>query len=265
MFVFWSWQWDALQDIANASLCKVYVDRQDRIIIADDISAVSAININNGNMFSAVSNITLTEFANMVSVDYNEILLSDNLIDAAETAVSLGVGESMKVNIDYYSDIMDAWIESNNSNIRVTDFDSGTNAGEFTVTNIGTGYHSAIIKVTGFAIMINSVTVRAKDEDSIKQFGVTEYSHPMTELVQSYEHAMYIAEKLLGKLHAGEGVVTTVWRGNPNLELGCKYKYTDRFGEVKDLVCEYNKYSYDGSLRQETRGRKLGSIINVGV
>ena len=250
--------WDALQDIANTALCKVYVDRYDRIVIADDDSTEqSDIDINSSSMFSAVSNITLTEFANTVDVEYSEVILTDSFVDAAETVIALEAGESMKISLDYAVDISDAWAESDNVNVLLSDFKSGINAGELTVTNVGNGIQRAGIKVTGFAIIINSVTVTAKDEDSIKQFGVTEYNHPATDLVQSYEHAMYIATKLLGKLHAGEGVITTVWRGNPALELGAKYRYTDRFGGENSLVCEYNKYSYDGSLRQETRGRKL--------
>ena len=250
--------WDALQEIANAALCRVYVDRYDRIVVTDESesTADSGLEINGGNMFSAVSNITLTEFANSVNVGYNEVALANSIITAAETTVTLSAGESLKMSLDYASEIADAWAESDNASIGITGFTSGVNAGEFTVTNIGTGFLSAKITVTGFAVSVSTVTVTARDEESIKQFGVTSYSHPTSELVRSYEHAMYIATKLLSKLHAGEGVVTAVWRGNPNLELGAEYGYTDRFGEYSRLVCEYNKYTYDGSLKHETRGRK---------
>lgn len=250
--------WDALQEIANTGLCRIYVDRYDRVVVTgeDGEIADSGIEINAGNMFSAVSNITLTEFANSVDVQYSEVTLQNTVITAAETTVTLSVGETFKMSLDYASEIADAWIESDNANITITGFQSGVNAGEFTVTNTGIGFQSAKIAVTGFAVSVSTITVTARDEESVKQFGVTAYSHPMSELVQSYEHAMYIATKLLSKLHAGEGVVTTVWRGNPKLELGAEYGYTDRFGECSKLICEYNKYTYDGSLKHETRGRK---------
>ena len=67
----------------------------------------------------------------------------------------------------------------------------------------------------------------------------------------------YIANFLLEKMHAGEGVITTTWRGNPELNLGEKYVSVDRFGDSQDLVCEYNKFTFDGGLKQETRGRTI--------
>lgn len=125
------------------------------------------------------------------------------------------------------------------------------------MTNISESYQTAKLKITGNALVINSRTITKKDDDSIRNFGVTAYQHPTSELVQSYEHAEYIASVLLAKMHAGEGVVTAVWRGNPDLELGQEFDFTDRFGDSSRLIAEYNKFTYDGSLRQETRGRKL--------
>ena len=58
-------------------------------------------------------------------------------------------------------------------------------------------------------------------------------------------------------MHAGEGVITTQWRGNPALELGSKYESADRFDDTSELICEHNKFTYDGGLKQETRGRKI--------
>lgn len=46
--------WDALQEIANAALCKVFVDREDRIHLrSEETESLSAgIEINPSNMFS---------------------------------------------------------------------------------------------------------------------------------------------------------------------------------------------------------------------
>lgn len=250
--------WDALQEIANTALCRVYADRDDRIVVKDEDADLvqSPVAINAGNMFTATSNITLTEFANVVEVEYNEVSYSDELIDAAETEIVLGPHESVKINLDYTNEIANAWLESDNVNVRLTGFRSGVDAGEFLATNRTATFQTAVVKITGNALVINTVTVTQRDEDSIRNFGTTEYKHPASELVQSFDQAVYIASRLIQKLHAGEGVVTTVWRGNPALELGDEYEYTDRFGDSKKLVCEYNKYTFDGGFKQETRGRK---------
>ena len=58
-------------------------------------------------------------------------------------------------------------------------------------------------------------------------------------------------------MKAGEGVITTKWRGDTALTLGKKFKVINRSNVENTLLCEYNKISYDGGLTQETRGRKV--------
>jgi hypothetical protein len=58
-------------------------------------------------------------------------------------------------------------------------------------------------------------------------------------------------------MKAGEGVVTSVWRGSPTIKVGNKYKCRDQYGDINDFTCEYNKITFDGGLKQETRGRKV--------
>ncbi|MEG1882001.1 MAG: hypothetical protein RR207_05880 [Clostridia bacterium] len=251
--------WDALQEIANCALCKVFIDRKDKYVVYADssVGTQNTLKIGGNNVFSSSSNITLTEFANQVEVEYSDVTISNELVETAETEITLEPNETLKMNMDYTSEIASAFVESSNNSVKLTNFASGVNAGEFVAINITSVYQTAKIKITGNAIVINSRTVTAQDELSIKNFGVTEYKHPASELVQSYEHALYIASVLLAKMKAGEGVVTTMWRGSPAIELGAKYEYVDRFGGIKRLTAEYNKFTYDGSLRCETRGRKV--------
>ena len=58
-------------------------------------------------------------------------------------------------------------------------------------------------------------------------------------------------------MKAGEGVVTSVWRGSPSVKVGNKYTCVDKYGDINNFVCEYNKITFDGGLKQETRGRKV--------
>ncbi|MCX4314904.1 MAG: hypothetical protein OSJ83_13760, partial [Clostridia bacterium] len=250
--------WDALQDIANAGLCKVFVDRQNRICITAEIdaAAVSAIPIYPGNMFSLVSNATLTDFANCIHVEYSTVSVTEDIIDVTDTEICLDAGQSVDLAIDYTSEIAYPTVSTENAAVRITNFDSGTNSCTCTVTNTSATTQTAVITVSGNAIEIKTNKITKRDEKSIELYGAVEYSHTGNELVQSLEQAEYIATVLLNKMRAGQGSITTVWRGNPELEIGLEYDCTDRFGETSRLVCEYNKFSYDGGLKQETRGRK---------
>lgn len=251
--------WDALQEIANAGLCKIYMDRQDRTIVRaeSEVSIEETVRISPSNMFTYTSNITLTEFANSVNVEYCEITLSDDLVDTAEIEVVLNPYESKVVECDYTSDIAYASAVSDNAKVRISNFTSGVNAGTMTVSNTSGEYATAIITISGNAIEVNSKKINKQDAESVDNFGVIEYTHPASELVQSSEHAVYIANILLGKMKANQGNITTTWRGNPALQLGDRYECEDRFGDTNKLICEYNKFSFDGGLKQETRGRKV--------
>lgn len=250
--------WDALQEIANAGLCRIYMDRSDRIIVRaeSEFTPINAVKIHPGNMFTYTSNITLTEFANSINVQYCEITLSEDVIDVAEIDVRLDPYETKAISLDFTTEIAYAAAVSNNASVRISNFSSGVNACTMSVRNTSATYATAIITISGNALEINSKTLTKQDTESVENFGLVEYTHPASELVQSYEHAEYIATILLEKMRANEGNITTIWRGNPLLRLGDTYECEDRFGDKKQLLCEYNKFSYDGGLKQETRGRK---------
>lgn len=250
--------WDALQEIANAGLCKVFVDRENRIVIKceDDAPLNSRIEINPGNMFSYKSNISLTDFSNSVSVDYCEISIKDDIIDVAESEIRLEPNETKLITIDYTSEVAYPSAVSSNAAVRIISFGSGVNSCTCVLRNNTGTAQTTVITVSGNAIDINTRTVTVRDEESIFLYGIVEYSHPTSELVQSHEQAEYMATLLLNRMKAGEGSITAEWRGDPALEVGLAYDSIDRFGDKENLICEYNKFSYDGGLKQETRGRK---------
>jgi len=251
--------WDALQEIANAGLCRIYQDRNDRTIVRaeETPSSKSQVEIKPENMFSYTSNITLTEFANSITVEYCEVEVSDDLVDTAEISVELGPYEQKTIEVDYTSDIAYAAAVSDNANIRITNLTGGINYGVLTVENKTDATATALITISGNAIDITSKKFVKQDERSVNNFGLVEYTHPASDLIQSVEQAERIADVLLEKMKAGGGVITQSWRGNPALELGQKYNSIDRFGDTSELMCEYNKFTFDGGLKQETRGRKL--------
>ncbi len=250
--------WDALQEIANAGLCKVFVDRENKIVIKceDDISEYNSTEINPGNMFSYKSNITLTDFSNSVSVDYCEIGIKEDIIEVAESEIQLEPNETKTLTIDYTSEVAYPNAAIDNTSVQIISFESGVNSCSCVVKNNTGTEQTAVITISGNAIEINTRTVTVRDEESILQYGIVEYKHPTSELVQSYEQAEYMATLLINRMKAGEGSITAVWRGNPELEVGLAYDCTDRFGDKERLLCEYNKFTYDGGLKQETRGRK---------
>lgn len=251
--------WDALQEIAYTGLCKVFIDRDDRInILAEtDDATNSNLEINPSNMFSYSSNILLTEFANRISVEYCDIELSDDLVEAASTWITLKAGEVVEVTLDYSVDVAYAEISINTENITISNFQSGINACTVTLSNEQDTQRQGTLTVKGNAIDVTYKTLSIQDDDSVRDYGTFEYKHPSTQLIQSSTQAKKLAQTLLSRMKAGEGVVTSVWRGSPNVKVGNKYTCVDKYGDINDFICEYNKITFDGGLKQETRGRKV--------
>lgn len=250
--------WNALQEIANAGLCKIYVDRNDKIVIRDelDIPLDSGITLSPSNTFSHKSNISLTEFANKVSVEYCDVEILDDVVSVAETTVTLNAEEEIVITLDYSHNAAYPQVESSNVNFLLSDIELGVNACTLKIKNTLGNRDSTTITVTGNSIDVTYKTIAASDDASVRDYGEFEYSHPSSELIQTYDLASRIASTILNKLKAGEGVITNKWRGSTDLTLGKHYKVIERNGNETDLVCEYNKITYDGGLTQETRGRK---------
>lgn len=225
--------WDALQEIANAALCKIFVDRYNRIVIMSEKDAPldSAVEINPSNAFSYMSNISLTDFSNSVTIEYFDISVSDDIIDVVEIEITLEPKENKTLTFDYTSEVANPIAISNNAIVKITSFTSGVNSCLCEFDNNSDVEQTAVITISGNAINIDSRTITIKDEDSILTYGLVECSHTASELVQCYEQAEYIATTLLAKTKAGEGSITAEWRGNPALEIGLAFDLTDRFGD----------------------------------
>lgn len=251
--------WDALQEIANAGLCKVFVDREDKINVRSEKEpkTTTAIRIDKSNMFSYSSSVSLTEFANRISVEYCDVSLSNDTVEAVSVELNIEPNVSLELTLDYNTEVAYPAMGTDNLNVLLTDFQGGVNACSVVAKNKTAEKQKAVLTVTGKAIEITTKSLTMQDDDSVRNNGVTEYSHPSSDLVQSHAQAEYIARILLERMHAGEGVITTTWRGNPKLNLGEKYESADRFGDSQELVCEYNKFTFDGGLKQETRGRTI--------
>ena len=251
--------WDALQEIAYTGLCKVFIDREDRInILAETDEPIDTnLEINPSNMFSYSSNILLTEFANRIAVEYCDVEISEDVVEAASTWITLKAGEVVEVTLDFNLDIAYAEISINTENISISNFQAGINACTVTLANEQDKQRQGTLTVKGNAIDVTYKTLTIQDDDSVRDYGTFEYKHPSTQLIQSSTQAKKLAQTLLARMKAGEGVVTSVWRGSPTIKVGNKYKCRDQYGDINDFTCEYNKITFDGGLKQETRGRKV--------
>lgn len=108
--------WDALQEIANAGLCKIYVDREDKINVRSEkeTKTKTAIQIDKSNMFTYSSSVSLTEFANRISVEYCDVSLSDDTVEAVSVELNIEPNASLELTLDYNTEVAYPAIETDN-------------------------------------------------------------------------------------------------------------------------------------------------------
>jgi hypothetical protein len=248
--------WDALQEICYGGLCNAFIDRDDVLRITKNKVNVTDITIGADGILSYDRKTTMTDFSNCIEVPYNEIYLSTSYLTAYESVVTIDANSIINVSVDYSTDIADAFLSYlPSTGIELIAFESGVNAGKIELRNNNSAAITTTVKVEGYSIMVNANTVEVKDENSIKRWGKMDYKYYSSSLIQSYDRAYEIGELLLEKLNQDNGRLRLTWRGDPALRLQDKFIATDRFVDSDNFVVEYNRFKYDGGLRQDTRGR----------
>ena len=252
--------WNALLLLTYAGRTRTYIDRDGKLVLRckGDEEEQSNIEITPSNMFSFKSSIKNTGFANRIEVPYCDVTLSEKDETAAETTVTLKGYETLDLTLNFDSDFTGLRVESDNRDFEIGSFKEGVNACSFRIRNTLSIPASGKIIVKGKKIVTSFKSVIVSDERGIKAQGLSEYHYPESPLIQDAGKAKEIGEELLAKMKKGEGVITTSWRGSPELDLGNIYKVKDRFGEKTELINEYNKFSFDGGLKVTSRGRKEG-------
>ena len=253
--------WDALQDICNAGLCRVYLDRENKVkvTIENDQQTHSGHYINPNRLFKYEHSSRVCDFSNYVEVDYTDISASETETkDVYNNRITIDANSKRTMIVDYSTTVKDAYITySPLTNIQLNYFQSSINAAKFQLENTSNQSIVVEVTITGLAINVSTQTVVVQDEDSVSTYGELTYTHPSSALVQTYSRAIEIGEYLLERLNTKSGKLRIIWRGDPSLKLEDKFTCTDKFGNTKQFLNESNKFTFDGGLKQETKGKEV--------
>lgn len=248
--------WEALQELCFGGLCNAYIDRNDVLRITKEKVNDTNITICADSILSYDKKTRLTDFSNYIEVPYSDIQLQTTMVTVFEKVITIDAKGKVTMTVDFSMDISDAFISFlPNAGIELKYFESGVNAGKFELYNNNSYPVTTTVKIQGYAVQVNTQTVVVQDSESILQWGKMEYRYSGSSLIQSYERAYEIGEILLSKLNHNNGNLKITWRGDPSLILQDKFTVTDRFGDSEEFVAEYNRYKFDGGLKQDTRGR----------
>ena len=142
-------------------------------------------------------------------------------------------------------------------NLRLNYFQSSINCGKFEIENTSDELIVANIEITGLVIQVNTQTVVIEDEESVENYGLMSFKHTSSDLIQTYSRAVEVGNYFMRILNQGSGNIKITWRGDPALMLEDKFTCVDRYGESKEFICQSNRFTFDGGLKQETKAKEV--------
>ena len=249
--------WDSLQEVLASSMLKAYIDKQGKLVIsAKEQRGTYQNQITAKHILKYSKSDKMTDFANQINVSYTKILVENTVITVYEGDVNIEPLGDTKVILDYNGLITNTKLECvPSAGISIKSIKNYPNCSEVIFTSTLGIEQKLNVKVKGNAIKMHTQNVSVQDNESIDKYGVKSYNHNTSFLVQSYDKAMEIGNILLDRLSMRAGRLDIVFRGDPSLNLEETFKCSDRYDDVKTVVCDYNRYVFDGGLQQETKGR----------
>lgn len=255
--------WDALQDVCNAGLCRVYTTRDNKVKVSVENLTIEncGITITPNKMFEFETQTRKTDFSNHIEVDYSDInaSLSETTRQVVySNIITIDANSKRAMIVDFSQDVTDAYMTYLPiTNIHLNYFNSSINCGKFELENLSNETATVSIEITGLAISVNKQTVIIEDEESVSNYGVMSFKHTSSDLIQTYARAVEIGEYFMSILNQGAGTLRISFRGNPQLFLEDKFTCVDRFGISKEYIATYNRFIFDGGLKQETKAREV--------
>ena len=255
--------WDALQDVCNAGLCRVYLTRDNVVKISVENLEVenNGMEIKPNRIFSYEMQTRKTDFSNHIEVNYSDInasLTESTRQIVYSNMITIDPNSKRRMIVDYSQNVTNAYLTYLPiENINLLSFKSSINCGEFELENTSDQTIVVTVEISGLAIAVNTQTVIIEDQKSVGNYGVMSYKPASSELVQTYSRAVEIGNYFMQILNQGAGTLRIVWRGDPDLKLENKFTCVNRFGVAKEYINQYNRFTFDGGLKQETKAREV--------
>lgn len=255
--------WDALQDVCNAGLCRVYTTRNNKIKVSIENLTVTnnGITISPSKTFGYEIQTRKTDFSNHIEVDYSDINASQTSATREvvySNSISIDANSRRTMIVDYSQNVTNAILTYTPiGSILLNSFQSSINCGKFELENTTNQTIIVNVEVSGLTIAVNTQTVIIEDAESVENYGVMSFKHSSSDLVQTYSRAVEIGNYFMSILNQGAGTLRINWRGDPSLMLEDKFTCVDRFGSTKEYLSQYNRFTFDGGLKQETKAREV--------
>lgn len=250
---------EALRLIAVAGLSVVYVDREGivRIVAFNAPSENPPMEITAKDYYRIRSPSKAADIVNELIVVTEPLQLASAASEVyrSTTPISIPHGATAQVTV-YYDQppVMGATVslDSPPTGVSITDTVLYSWGAKVTIENSGASDQSVVLVINGKPLTVtNREQVLVRDEDSIAQHSVLRYEFPSNSLVQTLNHAQWIAETMLLYTKNPRRDSEVHWKGNPALLLDDEFIIGSRTYQVIQ-----NEINWAGALSEITIGRR---------
>lgn len=251
---------DALKEIALAGLAVVLVDRDGiiKVVSFDTPSVDPPMEITAKDYFYFRASTKSADIINELIVVTEPLKLATVPVEVyrSTTPILLPHGTTVQVTVNYdQPPVMDAIVslDSSPANVAITDTVLYSWGARVNIENTGSQDQEVVLVIHGKPLSImNREQVRIQDEDSIVQHSVLRYEYPSNSLIQTLDHAQWIASTLLAYKKDPQQDREVHWKGNPSLLLEDEIIIKGKRYQIIQ-----NEIDWNGSLREISTGRRV--------
>ena len=248
---------EALRKLAEAGLAQVYCDREGIIQIEgpEFSSGASVLTLTSDHYFNKDNPTNWGTLYNYIIVDTQPLVPGSSETVFVDIEAETIDNAEVITRLVYFNTVpclnASATVTGNAVLTSATYYSWGASC---VITGTSTGTYTLSITAEPLEIKNKQRSV-AQDSASIAENGKLTYTFPGNPFVQTLAQAQAISASILASYKDPRRDVTLDWRGDPTIELGDKITVIDTYGN-NDYIVVSNRIEYDGTLREETKGRK---------
>ena len=248
---------EALRKLSEAGLAQVYCDRDGIIQIEgpDYSSGVSVLTMTDDQYFKKDNPTNWGTLYNYIIVDTQPLTLGSSETVFEDTEAQAIDNEEAVTRLVYYDTTpcldASATVTGDAELTSATYYAWGASC---VITGTSTGTYTLSITAKPLTVKNKQRSI-AQDTVSIAENGKLTYTFAGNPFVQTLAQAQAISAQILASYKDPRRDVTLEWRGDPTIELGDRITITDSY-ENNEYIVVSNRIEYDGTLKEETKGRK---------
>ena len=251
----------ALKKVAEAGGAFVIIDRSGKLYIVSFetlTDALTRFRLNQSVTFRKVtpSKQDIINYVEVTAVPYVQTTSQERLYDSS-TPIPIEAGETKTVTMEFdkIPAGVDITVKQSPNGFEIQNITVYSWGADVTVYSPNSG--DFLLRADGYAYEPGGrEIVIAQDEDSIAEHGKQMLQIKDNHLIQTREHAEYLANLVLQLMNLERPIASIQWKGHPALTLGDIIVVDTTYKQLKGFITKAS-LNYDGTILQDLSIRRI--------